>query len=73
MITISLFQTKVDFPTSKQLDLAGLELFSYFLNQNQAQGIPLRPCLESYSPCSQRFPFALYNLGFFLLFFFSWI
>lgn len=51
--------------------MAGLELVSYFLNQNQDQIIPLRPCLESDSPCDQRFLSALYNLAF--SFFFSCI
>lgn len=31
----SLFQMKEDFPGSEGLDLASLELVSYFLNQNQ--------------------------------------
>lgn len=74
IIIKSLFQTKEDFTGSKGLDLAGLELVSYFLNQNQDQIIPLRPCLESDSPLiKDSFLLSITLLFLSFLFFLQWI
>ena len=77
LISPGIHYHKISFPDQgrfhwiKGVRFGWLELVSYFLNQNQDRIIPLRPCLESDSPCDQRFLSALYNLTF--SFFFSCI
>ena len=77
LISPGIHYHKISFPDQgrfhwiKGVRFGWLELVSYFLNQNQDRIIPLRPCLDSDSPCDQRFLSALYNLTF--SFFFSCI